>query len=95
MADGTSTATVSFGKCPACQLSITATIAYATTLGSNSFSNEVVTATLKPVGVYLQHECKDGRVVPVARRRTPGWTPEHEAHCERLTIAHPRPEEGS
>ena len=72
MADGTSTATVSFGKCPACQLSITATIAYATTLGSNSFSNEVVTATLKPVGVYLQHECKDGRVVPVARRRTPG-----------------------
>lgn len=53
MTDGTSTATVSFGKCPACQLSITATIAYATTLGSSSFSNEVVTATLKPTGVYL------------------------------------------
>ena len=49
--------------------SITATIAYATTLGSNSFSNEVVTATLKPVGVYLQHECKDGRIVPTATIR--------------------------
>lgn len=64
MADGTSTATVEFGKCPACRNGIAARITYSMTLGDKSASNEVVTATLKPTGVLIQHECRDGHVVP-------------------------------
>ena len=59
-------------KCPACKNPIIANMTYGMTLNDERFANEVVTASVHPVGVTIRHECKDGRIVPTARS-TPGW----------------------
>lgn len=68
MADGTSVTKIEMATCPACGRKIEATITYAVVLGERSFGNEVVTASMRPTGITVRHECVDGRVVPQVRK---------------------------